>query len=409
MNGALTSWRNGAFVAGAAGLAVCALGAMTLEGGAGHFFRAWLVAFNLFTGAAVGALVVLMVQYLFGASWGHVLRSTLESAARTLPLMAVLILPLAVGADHVFPWARFESVLRSPELRQPGTIYADTPEHDHELEHKYPYLNIRWWLIRAAIVFGVWSALWLALDRWPVPKNGEKPPPLAEWCESVSAPGMVLFMVTVTMASIDWGMSLEPHWYSTIYPAMFGMGQVLTGFSLCLAVFLLLARGPEAEKAVARQDLSDMGTVLGASVMIWAYLGFMQLLIIWMGHVPEELPWYQKRLVDPAWRWVAVLLLVGHFALPFGLLMSFDVKRNRARLASVALLVCFLRVADVCWLLIPAFGPAQSSGLGPWLMYPAALVGVGGVWLGVFLGQLGSRPLLAPPLETKEGAHGEAH
>ncbi len=408
MNGDLHPWRNGAFGVGLAGLAVCALAALSLDGGAGHFFRAWLVAFNLFTGAAVGALVVVMVQYLFGASWGHVLRPTLEASARTLPLMAVLFLPLIAGADHVFPWARFESVMKDHGLtKQP--LYADTPEHDHELEHKYPYLNVRWWVIRAVIVFAVWIGLMLALDRWSAMQEAARSPAITEWCEAVSAPGMVLFMATVTVAAIDWGMSLEPHWYSTIYGAMYGMGQVLTGFSVCVAVFMLLARRPELDRAVAGQNMSDMGTVLGACVMIWAYLSFMQFLIIWMGQVPEELPWYQKRMMDPNWRWVAVLLIVGHFALPFALLMSFDVKRNRARLASVALLVCLMRVVDVCWLLIPAFGEKQSAGVGPWVLYPAAIVGVGGLWLGTFLWQLGRRPLLPTYPDMTEAAHGEAH
>jgi hypothetical protein len=402
MTDGLRRWPPAAFLAGAVALGVCVIGALSMQDGAAHFFRAWLVAFDIFTGAAVGSLVVLMVQYLFGATWGLALRPTLESATRTLPLMAVLFVPLIFGTDYVFPWARYESVMRDHSLKE-RPLYEKTPEHDHELDHKYPYLNRAWWVVRGVIVFAVWITLSRLLCRWSRSKEKDA----TVWCESLSAPGLVVFMATVTLASIDWGMSLEPRWYSTIYGAYFGMGQVLTGYSICLAVLLMLARRPEVGRVVAGQTMSDMGTVLMAFLMIWAYLAFMQLLIIWMGHLPEELTWYEPRLVDPAWRPVAVSLLVVHFAIPFALLMSFAVKRDRQSLLTITLLVCVMRVVEVFWLLIPAFS-RDNSGIEPaapaaFVLYPAAVVAVGGLWLGMFLWQLGRQPAL-----TEEAAHGEA-
>lgn len=402
-------WQRVAFAIGAGGIGVCAIAALAMPDGVAHFFRAWLVAFNLFTGAAVGSLVIVMVQYLFGAMWGMALRRTLEAAAKTLPLMALLFVPLAFGMDYIFPWARFESVWRNPELKK-EPLYADTPttEDNHELAHKLPYLNKQWWLIRSAFVFLVWIALMGLLTGWTT----SRPEDVASKCEAVSAPGMVVYMLTVTIAAIDWGMSLEPNWYSTIYGAMFGMGQALTGFAVCIAVILLLGKRPEVGRVLAGQTMSDLGTLLGAFLMIWAYLGLMQFLIIWMGHLPEELPWYTARMaIESPWRLVAISLIVVHFAIPFVLLMSFAVKRDRGNLLAVTLLVCLMRVVDVFWLLVPAFG-RDNGGIDPagpaaFVLYPAAVVAVGGLWFGVFLWQLRQLPIL-PESMLKEAGHGEA-
>lgn len=408
--GELGQWQRYCLIAGGVGLAGCLL-ALVLPGGVAHFFRAWLVAVNLFTGAAVGSVVILMVQYLTGGQWGFVLRRTLEASSRTLPLMALLFLPLLFGTDYIFPWARYESVMKHPELVEKNPLYADTPLEDHELDHKYPYLNYTWWLVRAIIIFGVWGGMELVLNRWSTMQDRLKSPAIEQWCEAFSGPGLVVYMATVTLASIDWGMSLEPWWYSTIYGAIFGMGQVLTAMAVCVAVFMLLAHRPELEKAVAGQNMSDLGTLLGAFVIIWAYLAFMQFIIIWMGQIPEELPWYHARMMDPNWRWVAVLLIVGHFALPFALLMSFDIKRNRVRLAYVALWVCLMRVVDYFWLLIPAFtrhdAGVEPAAISAFIAFPAAVAAVGGAWSCTMLWQLGQAPLLPAYQPETEAAHGE--
>jgi hypothetical protein len=390
----LSRWQRGALLAGAVGLAACLVGGLIPDTRT-PMFRAWLVAFNLCLGLALGSLVVVMLQYLTGGAWGFILRRPLEAATRTLPLLAVLFVPLALGASYLYIWADPEMVAK-----------------DEALQHKEPYLNLPWFFIRAAGYFVVWNVLQFLLNRWSAQQDTTKDPQLIDRCRALSAAGMVLYVVTITFASIDWVMSLEPHWYSTIYGAMFGMGQVLAGFAFAIAMFLLLAdRSPLAEVA-SGGNLRDLGSLLLAFVLVWAYLSFDQFLLIWSGNLPEEVPWYISRL-EGGWVYVALALVLFHFALPFVLLLSTDIKRNRRRLATVALLVVLMHVVDLFWLIVPAFGHGHGAEehtpvLVSALFYATALVGIGGVWLGFYLWQLQRLPLL--PLWSPEGEanHGQA-
>jgi hypothetical protein len=389
-----------AFTVGLLGVGVCLVGAL-LPGTRVTFFRAWLVAFNLGTGLALGSLVVLMLQYLTGGVWGVVLRRPLEAATRTLPLMAVLFVPLAFGLPDLYAWAR-PSALDDPDLI-----------------HKAPYLNVPFFLIRAVIYFALWNGLAWTFSAWSK-RQDEQGGPSAEIhsrCVTLSAPGMMLYVVSITFASIDWVMSLEPHWYSTIYGAMFGMGQVLSGFAFAVAVVaLLVARKPLAD-LLGRQQLRDLGSLLMAFIMVWAYLAFMQFLLIWAGNLPEEVPWYVARLAGP-WKFVALALVVLHYAIPFAILLSANLRSSRTALVWVASLVVVMRVADLLWLIVPAFdhhshSHAESSAdaslafFGP-LLYAAALAAVGGLWLGEYLRQLAGRPLLpvGVTIEKEEAHHG---
>ena len=394
---------NLAFVAGLAGVGVCLVGMFLPDTPDTRVtsFRAWLVAFNLGTGIAVGSLVVLMLQYLTGGVWGVVLRRPLEAATRTLPLMAVLFVPLACGLPELYAWARPEEVAR-----------------DENLQHKALYLNPTFFLIRAAIYFAIWSGIAWLLSAWSKRQDtGSGPnPTILSRCEALSAPGMILYVLTITFASIDWVMSLEPHWYSTIYGAMFGMGQVLSGFAFAVAVVALLAARKPLSDLLGRQQRRDLGSLLMAFVIVWAYLSFMQFLLIWAGNLPEEVPWYLARLMGP-WKYVALSLIVLHYALPFAVLLSASLRSNRSALVWVASLVVVMRVVDLLWLIVPAFDhhshahtEEASTGmtfLAP-LLYAAALVAVGGLWLGVYLRQLAGRPLLpvGVTIEKEDSHHG---
>jgi hypothetical protein len=391
---ALLRWQRAALIVGAAGLAAC-LAAGLIPDTRVQMFRAWLVAFNLCLGLALGSLVVLMLQYLTGGTWGFIIRRPLEAATRTLPVLALLFVPLALGLGDLYSWARSEAV-----------------DADTELQHKAPYLNVWFFLVRAAVYFAIWNVLQVLLNRWSAQQDATKDPRLVERCQALSAAGMVLYVVTVTFASIDWVMSLEPHWYSTIYGAMFGMGQVLSGFAFAIAVFLLLAHRLPLEAVASGGNLRDLGSLLLAFVMVWAYLSFDQFLLIWAGNLPEEVPWYISRL-EGGWVYVALALVLFHFALPFVLLLSTDIKRNRRTLATVALLVVGMHLVDLFWLIVPAFNhgnesEAHASPLMAALLYSAALAGIGGVWLGAYLWQLQRLPLL--PLYAPEGEvnHGQA-
>jgi hypothetical protein len=386
-------WQRLALIVGAVALAVAALAAL---GYRVAFFRAYLVAFTVVVGVPLGCLVLLMLQYVTGGQWGFVLRRPFEAATRTLPVVALMYLPLALdlvlsGPDALYAWSD-----------------AGRVDDDEHLQHLSVYLNPAFAIGRTAVCFAVWIVLAMLLNRWSRTHDETGDHALIERCESLSAPGMALYAVTVTIVAIDWVMSLEPRWFSTIYGAMFGMGQVLAGFVFAVAVFLMLGTRPPLDRVVQdRGNLRDHGSLLLAFVMVWAYLSFSQFLLIWSANLPEEVPWYLTRLA-PGWRVVALSLLLLHFVLPFVLLLSADLKRDRRGLAAVALLVLAMRVVDVVWLIVPAFHGEGGDGLGV-LLYPLCLVGLAGLWLSAYLWQLRQKPLLpvhAPPTEAEEPHHG---
>ena len=337
-----------------------------------HFFRAYLVAYNFWLGVALGCLVLLMVQHLTGGAWGLLLRRVLEAGARTLLPLAVLFVPLFFGSERLYPWA------------QPEAVW------DEAIQHKYAYLNVPWFAGRAVIYFAVWLTLAFLLDRWSVLQDREATPGEARHFRALSGPGLLLYGLTVTFASIDWVMSLEPHWASTIYPVLFAIGQVLEGIAFAIGVLVLFSPRPPLANIVRAEHWRDLGNLLLTFVMLWAYMSFSQFLLIWADNLPEETPWYLRRLRG-GWEWVAVLLLLFQFAFPFLMLLFRDIKENPRRLAGVALLVLVMRFVDIVWWIEAAF-PGDMSF---WLMLDvAALVGLGGVWLWCFLWTLSRRPLL---------------
>ena len=359
-------------------LAVGIAGSLLAAGAAfavpGPFFRAYLVGYLFWLGIALGCLSLLMIQHLHFGSWAVVIRRLLEAGARTLPLMAVLFLPILAGIPHLYEWS-----------------HADAVQADEILRAKAPYLNVSFFLIRAAVYFAVWLALSFALTRWSRQQDtqrGEEGP--TRRLRRLSGPGIALFVLTVTFASVDWVMSIEPHWYSTMYGALFLAGQALGALSFTIAVAVSLRRHEPLRSAVSNAHLHDLGKLLLAFVMVWAYFAFSQFLIIWAGNLPEEIPWYLKRLRG-GWQWVGLLITLGQFVLPFVLLLSRRVKRDSKVLSRVALLVVGLRLVDLAWMVIPAFDDAVPIVL---LLTVVSAAGIGGLWLAYFARLLAGRPLL---------------
>jgi hypothetical protein len=379
-----------ALVAGGVGLVLCALG-WVLQPAA--FFRSYLWAFNFFLGIALGCLVLVMLQFLTGGVWGLVLRRVLEAASRTLPVLAVLFVPLVIGF-----FLPSEGGLRAVYIWADPAVVS----HDQTLHHKAPYLNVGFFLIRAAVYFGVWLAVMYLVNRWSV--NEDRPDAGdPRHLRKLSSAGLMLYGGTITFASIDWVMSLEPRWYSSIYGALFGVGQVLSALSFAIVALVLLADRPPLAAVVGRPILRDLGNLMLAFVMIWAYLSFSQFLLIWAGNLPTEIPYYVRRF-QGGWQWLGLALVLFHFALPFVLLLSFELKRHGSRLLAVAALVLAMRAVDLFWQIIPAqpgpeghgaFSLADWAGIASvaWTSV-AAVVGIGGVWLAVLLGQLQRRQLL---------------
>jgi hypothetical protein len=378
------------FVAGVVGLAVCAAGGFA---GPTQFFRSYLVAFMLWAGISLGCLAINMLHHLSGGAWGYGIRRMLEASARTFPLLAVLFLPLLFGLPRLYSWA------------QPDAVAADPI-----LQYKHLYLNVPFVLVRAAIYFAVWNLLSYFLSKWSAEQDATGDPAIAGRLEALSAPGLILYGLTVTFAAIDWVMSLEPHWFSTIYGMMFMVSQALAAMAFVIVIARLLADLPPLSEAIAPAQFNDLGNLLLAFVMLWAYLSFSQFLLIWSGNLQSEIPWYASR-ASGGWASLAIFLIVFHFAVPFLLLLSRTVKRRVHVLFAVAAALIFMSLVDLFWLITPAFhheGPSIH-----WLDI-AAPIGVGGIWLAAFFSQLKGRSLV--PLHDAsfseaalEGASGHGH
>lgn len=358
------------FIAGAAGLALCAAGGFADPV---QFFRSYLVAFMFWAGIALGCAAIVMLHHLTGGAWGIGIRRMLESGTRTFPLLAVLFLPLLFGLARLYAWA------------QPEVVAADPI-----LQYKRLYLNVPFFLVRAGIYFGAWNLLSFFLNRWSAEQDATGDPGIARRFEALSGPGLIVYGFTVSFASIDWVMSLEPHWFSTIYGMMFMVSQALAAMSFVIVVAMLLADSPPLSAAISPAQFHDLGNLLFAFTMLWAYLSFSQFLLVWSGNLQNEIPWYASR-ASGGWAWVAVLLIVFHFGVPFLLLLSRTVKRRMRMLSAVAAGLLFMGLVDLFWLITPAFHP---RGPRPHWMDLAAPIGVGGIWMAGFLSQLKARPLV---------------
>ncbi len=396
-----------ALLAGAVGLGLCVLGAVAgaLVGGREHspheevtfansltlidpaqFFRSYLLAYVIWLGVGLGSMALLMVHHLTGGFWGWAIRGAIEAATRTVPFLALLFLPLLLGLDKLYPWATWSA----EEIAGSATLVQ-----------KSRYLNVPRFVVFAAIFLAAWSVLSWLLTRGA--EGGPRAPaePEPRRLRMLSAGGLVVYGLTMTFAAIDWIMSLEPMWYSTIFGPMIVTGQVLAGLAFAIAATVCLAPPAELSAALTKKQLRDLGSLLVAFVLLWAYMSFSQYLLIWSANLKEEVPWYLKRTTG-GWEVVAVLLILLGFVTPFLLLLSRDVKQNPRALAAVAVLILLVHVLDRIWLLVPAYVSWQRVRIYHW-MDTAAFVGVGGLWVALFLTFLRRRPLLpAPP-------GGEAH
>jgi hypothetical protein len=357
-----------------------------------QFFRSWLIGFLFCAGLTLGSLGWIMLHHLSGGQWGLVTRRVWEAGTRTLPVVAVFFLPIALGAHAIFEWS-----------------HTDLVQTNAILQQKEPYLNVSFFLIRALIYFALWMLCVAMLNRWSAAQDrGELATTPADMVRfrKVSAPGILFLVLTVTFASTDWIMSLEPEWYSTIFGLLTTASYGLS--ALALSVIVLTAISPRGELAsvIAPKHFHDLGKFMLAFVMLWAYLAFSQFLIIWSGNLPEEIPWYIKRM-QGVWGWISVLLIVGHFFLPFLLLLSRDLKRRPHLLSKVAVFVLVMTYAYNVWLVAPAF---EHHGFPIHWLDIALPAGLFGIWLMVFARNLRSRALVPhnDPYFREAFAH-EAH
>lgn len=354
-----------------AGIVLTAVGFVL--SGAERFFQAYLVAYTFVFGIVLGSLALLMVQHLSGGAWGLVIRRPLEAAVRTMPIMALLFLPIAFGVHDLYHWSHPEAVAADPML-----------------QFKAPYLNTTFFYIRQVLYFAIWIAMGWMLTSWSAEQDRSGDPALVRKFSILSGGGLIVYALTVTFAMVDWTMSVNPHWFSTMWGPLYMAGQGLSALAFAITVLIVLSQTPPLDRVISSHHLHDLGKLLFAFLMLHAYMSFSQFLIIWSANVVEEIPHYLVRW-DGGYQYVSIFMIVGHFALPYVLLLSRDIKRDFSRLRLVAGWVLAARIVDYYWHVAPEF---HEAGVSLGLLDFATPIAIGGVFLALFAANLQKHPLL---------------
>ena len=345
-----------------------------------EFYQAYIFSYMLVLGLTLGSLGLLMLQHLTGGIWGMVIRRPLEAASKNLFLVLVLFLPVLAGMKYLY----------SGNGEETGWLNAPkTGEHALSV-FQQSYLTTGGFITRAVLYFAIWLALMFFCLAWSKQQDtGQDAEGLKQKMKRLAAPGIILYILAMSFAAIDWVMSISPRWSSTIYGFIFVGGQAIASMAMMIAVVVLLSGSEPMNKVINKRHLHDLGKLLFAFNMLWAYFAFSQLLIIWSGNLPEEISFYRARL-SGQWGVVAVVDLVFNFAIPFLLLLSRDLKRTASAVSKVALWMVFMRLVDLYWMAKPEF---TQSAVPTWLdvVVPVALIGL---WVGMFAMQLKQRPLL---------------
>ncbi len=384
-------WRTRALAVGAV-FAVAAAGLAFADGSIDHVLRGWLLGLMLTFGFAVGGLALLMVQYVSGGKWGLLLRRPLEAMSRTLPLVLVYWLVIALSLKRLYLWAAVADVSAALKSGWINEVQA------HAIEFKRPMLNPGAFVWVSLLCFAIWGFYTWRLNDLGLKRDAASPASTPEWIkrfENISGPGIVIYAVTMTAAVIYWVMSLDPTWYSSVYGLLFLVGQAYGVLALSIIVVVSLAQGEPFKTILRTTEQHDLGKFTFAFVMLNIYLAFSQFLIIWSGNLPEEIPWYLDRFMG-GWGVIITLDFIFHWLIPFTLLLSRDLKRNRKRLVRVCQWMVFARAFDLFWLIEPNFKDAARNLHFSWgiLEYVAVPVAMVAFWVAFFCVQLKTRPLV---------------
>jgi hypothetical protein len=360
-----------ALVFGIAGLALSAVGLLT---DAHTFWSAYLVAFAFWLAIALGGLFFTMLHQVTGAVWSAVPRRAAEALSMTLPLLFVFFIPLIFGLHDLYHWSHEEAVV-SDEL----------------LQWKSPFLNPGFFILRAVLYFAVWSTLAWLLNRESLAQDADGDVAHTVRLRKISAPGMFLFAFTVTFAAFDWLMSLEPHWYSTIFGVYYFTGSFLASLAFMTVFFGWLRSRKVLENVVTLDHFHDFGRLLFAFTVFWAYIGGSQYYLIWYANIPEETVWYLARW-DGSWMYVSLALIFGHFAVPFVVLAFYRAKRTLKVLLGIASLILVMHFVDMFWIVMPTFSEHGSVHFS-W-MHITTMIGIGGVVKWLFLTRFTGNPVV---------------
>jgi len=353
-----------------------------------QFFHSYLLGFMLWLGVTLGCMAFLMIQHLTGGKWGMVIRRQLEAAMKTLPLMAILFIPIIFGMRHLYSG--------TPGLNDGWLNPYPTDKHLVEMSHEYltahgsaQFLFLDGYVGRAIIYFAIWLAIAFFLNRWSVEQDAPPIQNLSPRFRKIAAPGLILYAFTISFAVIDWVMSLDPHWISTIYGFIFIAGECLSAMCFMVVVETILSRYEPTASLLKAKEVHDHGKLMLTFVMLWAYFSFSQLLIIWAGNLPSEITFFTRRL-NEGWQRIGLALVLFHFAVPFLFLLSRGFKRNPHKLVWLACWLIFMRFVDLFWYIEPNF---HKYFYFHWLDLVVPIA-IGGFWLALFFHNLRSRPLL---------------
>jgi hypothetical protein len=345
------------------------------------FFRGYLLSYMDWLGICLGSMAILMIRHMTGGGWGMVIRRVLGASMRTLPLMAALFIPLAwFGVPRLYPWAMPLEAIQNPTIR----------EHlEHNKFVTSGYLNWHGFVLRGIVYFAIWGLIVFLLSKWSAEQN--KPPVRDNSArfKAVSGPGLIIFAFTISFAAIDWVMSLDPSWISTIYGLLFVAGELLAGLAFAVVVERILFKYKPMSLLLRPDFVHDHGKFMLTFIMVWAYFSFSQWLIIWAGNLPEEITWYMRRL-GGGWAYVGLFIVIFHFAVPFAILLSRPFKRDVTKLVWLACWMLFMRYVDLFWHIEPSFSTTFTITWAD-IVIPFAM---GGLWLAYFCRNLSSLPLL---------------
>ncbi|HEY6204738.1 MAG TPA: hypothetical protein VIW21_01085 [Chthoniobacterales bacterium] len=338
-----------------------------------EFFLSYLFAFLFWLGIALGSAGWLMIHHLTGGKWGYPARRFFEAAISTLPVLALLFLPIVFAGAQLYPWA-------DPEL-----VSAD-----ELLRHKAAYLTGSAFLIRAVVLFAIWIVGARLLGKWSREQDATSSVEPTKKLRRLSGPGLIVYPVTVTFAYVDWVMSMEADWSSTVFPLLVCIGQMLSALAFSILLIAWQRRRKPLAQILTPENFHHLGNLLLTFTMLWAYLAYSQLIVIWSADLPHEIGWYSHRIAG-AWRWIAVALLLFHFFAPFCFLLFRPIKRNPQFLFGIAALIFVAHIVDLWWMLAPSI---HQGGFHVSSMAPAAFIAIGGIWLTIWFRSLAAKPLI---------------
>ena len=347
-----------------------------------EFYRAYLLGFMCWLGVALGSMAILMIRHLTGGGWGTVIRRILGAAMRTLPVLAILFIPIiiAVGQHRIYPWA------------MPLESIQDTHIREHLEKHSFikaSYLNFSGFVIRAFFYFAIWNVLSFLLSKWSKQTDHAGAPDNSGRFKAVAGPGLILYGFTISFAAIDWVMSLDPSWISTIFGLLILIGEVLSAMCFAVVVERILFNYKPMSEMLTPDFVHDHGKWMLTFIMVWAYFSFSQWPIIWAGNLPAEITFYLKRLSN-GWGSIGLFLVLFHFAIPFALLLSRPFKRDIRKLVWLAVWMMLMRYLDLFWIIEPNFSRTLNLTIAD-IVVPIA---IGGIWLWYFFRNLAALPLL---------------